>query len=98
MSKPAIARHHYFHEIECDDNFARLFVCHPTLGAQAVTLSWREAGYRAEVVNDYTGMGCQEAFESLGYAGDYESMTTIKYGFGEVSFSADGLQPFPRTG
>ena len=87
---------YHFHEIERDGNFARLFVCHPTLGAQAVTLSWREAGYRAEIVNDYTGLGCQEAFESLGYAGDYEQMNTIKYGFGEVVFSVDDLLGFPR--
>ena len=87
---------YHFHEIERDGNFARLFVCHPTLGAQAVTLSWREAGYRAEIVNDYTGMGCQEAFESLGYAGDYEQMDTIKYGFGEAVFSVGDLLGFPR--
>ena len=88
---------YYFHEIERDGNFARLFVCHPKLGAQAVTLSWRKAGYRAEVVNDYTGMGCQEAFESLGYAGDYEPMTTIKYAFGEVALSAGDFSEFPRV-
>ena len=42
-------------------------------------------------------MGCQEAFESLGYAGDYEPMNTIKYAFGEVPFSVDDLQEFPRA-
>ena len=88
---------YHFHEIERDGNFARLFVCHPPLTPAAVSLSWREAGYRAEVVNDYTGMGCQEAFESLGYAGDYEPMNTIQYGFGEVAFSASGLLEFPRA-
>ena len=88
---------YHFHEIERDGNFASLFVCHPTLGAEAITLSWREAGYRAELVNDYTGMGCQEAFERLGYAGDYEPMNTIKYSFGEVAFAASDLLEFPRA-
>lgn len=88
---------YHFHEIERDGNFARLFVCHPTLGAEAITLSWREAGYRAELVNDYTGMGCQEAFERLGYAGDYEPMNTIKYSFGEVAFAASDLLEFLRA-
>ena len=88
---------YHFHEIERNGNFARLFVCHPVLPPNAITLHWREGGYRAEILADDEGLGCQEAFESLGYAGDYELMDTIEYGFGELAFSADELLKFPRT-
>ena len=80
-------------EISRNGNFAYLVVCHPTIGARFVLLWWREAGYRAEVVEDIRTGGCQAAFEE--FDAEHES---IEFSFGEQSFSASDLQPFPRAG
>ena len=80
-------------EISRNGNFAYLVVCHPTIGARFVLLWWREAGYRAEVVEDIRTGGCQAAFEEF----DAEP-ESIEFSFGEQSFSASDLQPFPRAG
>ena len=79
-------------EISRNGNFAYLVVCHPTIGARFVLLWWREAGYRAEVVEDIRTGGCQAAFEEF----DAEP-ESIEFSFGEQSFSASDLQPFPRA-
>ena len=79
-------------EISRNGNFAYLVVCHPTIGARFVLLWWREAGYRAEVVEDIRTGGCQAAFEEF----DAEP-ESIEFNFGEQSFSASDLQPFPRA-
>ena len=78
-------------EISRNGNFAYVVVCHPTIGARFGSLWWREAGYRAEIVTTTIRHGLPEAFESLGYVGDYELMGTIKYPFEEVTFSVDNL-------
>lgn len=39
-------------EISRNGNFAYVVVCHQTIGARFVALHWRDAGYRAEVVED----------------------------------------------
>ena len=79
-------------EISRNGNFAYLVVCHPTIGARFVLLWWREAGYRAEVVEDIRTGGCQAAFEEF----DSEP-ESIEFSFGERSFSASDLLPFPST-
>ena len=79
-------------EISRNGNFAYLVVCHPTIGARFVLLWWREAGYRAEVVEDIRTNGCQAAFEEF----DAEP-ESIEFSFGERVFSASDLQAFPRT-
>ena len=79
-------------EISRNGNFAYLVVCHPTIGARFVLLWWREAGYRAEIVEDIRPGGCQAAFEEF----DAEP-ESIEFSFGERSFSASDLQPFPRA-
>lgn len=78
-------------EISRNGNIAYLIVCHPTLGARFVLLHWREAGYRAEVVEGIRTGGCQAAFEEF----DAEP-ESIEFGFGERVFSASDLRPFPR--
>ena len=93
-------------EISRNGNFAYLVVCHPAIGARFVALHWREAGYRAEVVEDIRTGGCQAAFEEYDSyfagttpdgSGDYFTEDTISFGFGERVFSASDLQPFPRN-
>ena len=79
-------------EISRNGNFAYLVVCHPTIGARFVLLWWREAGYRAEVVEDIRTGGCQAAFEEF----DAEP-ESIEFTFGERVFSASDLQGFPRS-
>jgi len=93
-------------EISMNGNFAYVVVCHPTLGAQFVALHWREAGYRAELVEDTRTSGCQAAFEeyddyfdgtSPSGSGSYFTEDTISFGFGDRVFSAGDLRGFPRT-
>ena len=81
-------------EISRNGNIADVFVCHPTLGAQQILLHWREAGYRAESVNQRQNNGCQAAFSREPYG--FEDEDTIAFSFGERSFSAADLQSFPR--
>ena len=84
-------------EISRDGNLAYVLVCHPTLGSIYLDLAWRDAGYRAELVGDFQINGCQANFERRGYIADYEPEETIRFGFGERSFSASDLQPFPSV-
>ena len=82
-------------EISRNGNIADVFVCHPTLGTQGIFLHWREAGYRAEVVNARQYNGCQAAFEREAYGfGDED---TITFAFGEQVFTASDLSEFPRV-
>ena len=78
-------------EISRNGNFAYVVICHSTIGARFVALLWREAGYRAEIVEDIRTGGCQAAFEEF----DAEP-ESIEFSFGERSFSASDLQSFPR--
>ena len=82
-------------EISRNGNIADVFVCHPTLGTQQILLHWREAGYRAESVNQRQNNGCQAAFSREPYG--FEDEDTIAFSFGERSFSAADLQSFPRS-
>ena len=84
-------------EISRDGNLAYVLICHPTLGSIYLDLAWRDAGYRAELVGDFQINGCQANFERRGYIADYEPEETITFTFGERSFSASDLQPFPRA-
>ena len=79
-------------EISRNGNFAYLVVCHPTIGARFILLHWREAGYRAEIVEDIRSGGCQAAFEEF----DAEP-ESIEFGFCERVFSASDLLEFPRN-
>ena len=98
---------YHLKEISRNGNFAYLIVCHPTIGARFVALHWREAGYRAEIVEDIRTSGCQAAFEEYddyfaglvpsGGSGSYFTEDTISYTFGERVFAADDLQRFPRV-
>ena len=81
-------------EISRNGNIVDVFVCHPTLGAQSIFLHWREAGYRAEVVNARQYNGCQSAFEREAYG--FGNEATITFSFGERVFSTSELQGFPR--
>ena len=92
-------------EISRNGNFAYMVVCHPAIGARFVALLWREAGYRAEVVEDLRTSGCQAAFEEYddyfagnapSRSGNYFTEDTIRFSFGERVFSAEDLQAFPR--
>ena len=92
-------------EISRNGNFAYIVVCHPTIGARFVLLHWREAGYRAEIVEDIRTSGCQAAFEEYddffagtapSGSGDYFTEDTLSFGFGERVFSASELLGFPR--
>ena len=91
-------------EISRNGNFAYLVVCHPTIGARFVALHWRDAGYRAEIVEDIRTSGCQVAFEEYddyfagitpdGF-GNYFAEDTLSFSFGERVFSASDLLGFP---
>ena len=83
-------------EISRNGNWAGLYVCHPVLGAHGVILYWREAGYRAEATGSRSYSGCQASFEEFDYWGDLGSEDTIRFGFGDQSFSGSDLAPFPR--
>ena len=80
-------------EISRNGNFAYVVVCHPTIGNRFVLLWWREAGYRAEIVEDIRTGSCQAAFEE--FAAEPES---IEFTFGERVFSSGDLRSFPRAG
>ena len=82
-------------EISRNGNIVDIFVCHPTLGAQSIFLHWREAGYRAEIVNARQHNGCQAAFEREAYG--FGNEATITFSFGERVLSADDLLEFPRS-
>ena len=96
---------YYVKEISRNGNFAYLVVCHPTIGARFVALHWRDAGYRAEIVEDIRTSGCQVAFEEYddyfagitpdGF-GNYFAEDTLSFSFGERVFSASDLLGFPR--
>ena len=96
---------YHIKEISRNGNFAYMVVCHPAIGARFVELWWRDAGYRAEVVEDIRTSGCQAAFEEYddyfagttpdGY-GNYFAEDTISFGFGERTFSASEMLEFPR--
>ena len=97
---------YHLKEISRNGNFAYVIVCHPTIGARFVLLHWREAGYRAEIVEDIRTGGCQAAFEEYDAffagtapdgAGNYFTEDSISYSFGERVFSASDLQDFPRA-
>ena len=81
-------------EISRNGNIVDIFVCHPTLGAQSIFLHWREAGYRAEIVNARQHNGCQAAFEREAYG--FGNEATITFSFGERVFSTGSLLGFPR--
>ena len=83
-------------EISRNGNNVYLVVCHPTIGARFVDLWWREAGYRAEIVEDIRTGGCQAAFEEYDYLENLGGDESIKFSFGERVFSAADLQGFPR--
>ena len=83
---------YHLKEISRNGNFVYLVVCHPTIGARFILLHWREAGYRAEIVEDIRSGGCQAAFEEF----DAEP-ESIEFGFGERVFSASDLLEFPRN-
>ena len=97
---------YHLKEISRNGNFAYLVVCHPTIGARFVALHWREAGYRAEIVEDIRTSGCQAAFEEYddyfagitpdGF-GNYFAEDTLSFSFGERVFSASDLLGFPRS-
>ena len=96
---------YHLKEISRNGNFAYLVVCHPTIGARFVALHWREAGYRAEIVEDIRTGGCQAAFEEYDDyfagtapdgAGNYFTEDTFSFSFGERVFSAANLLGFPR--
>ena len=96
---------YHLKEISRNGNFAYLVVCHPTIGARFVALHWREAGYRAEIVEDIRTSGCQVAFEEYDDyfagtasdgAGNYFTEDTFSFTFGERFFAASDLQGFPR--
>ena len=85
-------------EISRNGNFAFLIVCHPTEGERFVRLWWREAGYRAEVTGERQSRGCQATYEIETYREDtYGTEDISVFSFGERSFSASDLQPFPRS-
>ena len=97
---------YHLKEISRNGNFAYVVVCHPTIGARFVLLHWREAGYRAEVVEDIRTSGCQAAFEeyddffagtAASGSGSYFTEDTLTFGFGERVFSAGDLSAFPRS-
>ena len=93
-------------EISKNGNFAYIVVCHPTIGARFVLLHSREAGYRAEIVEDTRTSGCQAAFEEYDSffagtvpsgSGSYFTEDTISYSFGQLAFSTNELLGFPRA-
>ena len=97
---------YHMKEISRNGNFAYVVVCHPTIGARFVLLHWREAGYRAEVVEDIRTSGCQAAFEEYddffagtvpSGSGSYFTEDTLSFSFGERVFSAGDLSEFPRS-
>ena len=87
---------YHLKEISRNGNNAYLVVCHPTIGARFIDLWWREAGYKAEIVEDVRTSGCQAAFEEYDYLENLGGDESIKFSFGERVFAASDLQGFPR--
>ena len=83
-------------EISRNGNIADVVLCHPALGEQQILLHWREAGYRAEVTNARTYIGCQAAYERETYIAEDTNEDTFMFSFGERVFSAGDLLGFPR--
>ena len=88
---------YHLKEISRNGNIADVVLCHPTLGEQQILLHWREAGYRAEVTNARTYIGCQAAFERETYIAEDTNEDTFVFSFGERVFSAGDLSEFPRS-
>ena len=88
---------YHLKEISRNGNFAYLIVCHPTIGARFIELWWREAGYRAEVVESLRTSGCQATFEEYDDFFENQEEDLIHFSFGERVFSASDLQNFPRS-
>ena len=84
-------------EISKNGNIADVVLCHPTLGEQQILLHWREAGYRAEVTNARTYIGCQAAYERETYIAEDTNEDTFMFSFGERVFSAGDMSEFPRS-
>ena len=82
--------------ISRNGNRAFVYVCHPTLGGQGLMLYWREAGYRAEVVNPRNYDGCQATFTQYDDSGIPFQDGQIPFAYGEHVFTASDLQEFPR--
>ena len=82
--------------ISPNGNKAFVYVCHPTLGGQGVMLYWREAGYRAEVVNRRNYDGCQATFTQYDDSGIPFQDGEISFAYGEHVFTASDLEEFPR--
>ena len=82
--------------ISRNGNRAFVYVCHPTLGGQGVMLYWREAGYRAEVVNPRNYDGCHATFTQYDNSGIPFQDGQIPFAYGEHVFTASDLQEFPR--
>ena len=87
---------YHLKEISRNGNWVGLYVCHSTEGARGIILYWRETGYRAEVTGETKYNGCQSAFEEYDYWGNIGDEDTIRFGFGERTFSASAMQRFPR--
>ena len=87
---------YHMKHISRNGNRAFVYVCHPTLGTQGIRLHWREAGYRAEILDIKTRSGCQAAFEQYDNSGIPFQEPTTTFTFGEQSFAAADLQSFPR--
>ena len=60
---------------------------------EAAQASWRETGYRAELVAGSTNTGCQAGYESQPHF--TSEPNTFRFAFGE-RFSASGLLEFPK--
>lgn len=70
-------------------------------------MHWRDAGYRAEIVEDIRTSDCQAAFEEYddyfaglvpsSGSGDYFTEDTISFSFGERVLATTDLQNFPRV-
>ena len=88
---------YHLKEISRNGNIADVVLCHPTLGEQQILLHWREAGYRAEVTNARTYIGCQAAYERETYIAEDTNEDTFMFSFGERVFSAGDMSEFPRS-
>ena len=85
---------YHLKDMSRNGNLAYVVVCHPTLGERHILLHWREAGYRAELLGASSNIGCQAGYESQPHFSSEPD--TFGFGFGEQSFAAADLQPFPR--
>ena len=92
---------YHLKEISRNGNYAYVLVCHPTLGSNGIRLYWREAGYRAELLDGPRQEGCQWHFERYPYIRDDTDLGEVRedtfvFGFGERVFSSADLSNFPR--